>query len=58
MIVVWTFDQDSLPSDDALEILLDGVASLGDLEGGAGDGRAVTSTPGETEYLLSSDALE
>jgi GT2 family glycosyltransferase len=33
---VWTFDQDSVPSDDALEILLDGVASLGDLDGELG----------------------
>lgn len=33
---VWTFDQDSLPSDDALENLLDGVASLGNLNGDLG----------------------
>ena len=33
---VWTFDEDSVPNDDALEILLDGVASLSDLDGGLG----------------------
>jgi GT2 family glycosyltransferase len=33
---VWTFDQDSVPNDDALEILLDGVASLENLSGELG----------------------
>jgi len=33
---VWTFDDDSVPNDDALEILLDGVASLGNLDGDLG----------------------
>ena len=33
---VWTFDQDSVPNYDALEILLDGVASLRNLGGELG----------------------
>jgi len=33
---VWTFDQDSVPNDDALEALLKGTESLGDVEGEVG----------------------
>jgi GT2 family glycosyltransferase len=33
---VWTFDQDSVPNDDALGALLEGTESLGDVEGEVG----------------------
>ena len=33
---VWTFDQDSVPNDDALETLIGGIESLGDVDGDVG----------------------
>jgi len=33
---VWTFDQDSVPNDDALEVLLEGTESLGNNDGEVG----------------------
>jgi GT2 family glycosyltransferase len=38
---VWTFDQDSVPSNDALGALLEGIESLGNMQGKVGIAAAV-----------------